>query len=1013
TYTNLNRFNSINIGIPDGFSVEHANLSFTNIKYKPHYSSNSSYDINKINVEPQNYKEPVISCKNGTMPYKIIANDNLTLHTLDAFPDSTNDGEGYWVWGNYYEPSGNYIHVEGSKTDNNGLSLGSRTLHCHDQRTDFPPEYCYINHTKTEYGNFSFNIVYFATSSQRWDFRGGFYDNSTSSYVFGWWGHQKTGAWYGCFSGLPSPSNFIGKWIRITIAFECRDGYSSNDGYMNLNSDTCKTYLYDYLTGNTYVSNTYSFTTNLPYLSFIKLMGQSGTYKHDVWIHDMKYAIPKTQDELNDFPTPYINIIANNPAYVNSKFNITINVEANEYNISQIIFWDNISKNKINLGNSDGNYNVTLNFTQKGYYNISVKAIDIKGNWRQVNISYLFIAKRACYIDVLNLKSAYYQNDLIKINISLRDINNNPLKNKLLNITLTNQTDNAINKTTLTTDNYGNAIFYFKTNFSHLGFYHINVSFYSNEYLNYSKLVSFEILPVERNVNSSDINLQVNNHPVKNNFIQINGTNNFTFNALDNSSWDLHIKLKLNFTTNIAYSEFLSYSFEFQATDDINYIIIKVANLTNYPANFTHFYFENLISQNYRISGNKFTILDLINETFYDKSDFQFSFRYFENSIKRTQITKAPRSDTNSIIFQEQLIANRTFSYWYIKNTNDINSIRVENIRTGETVSNFEVNESKYYFEMSCNENDMLIATIDYDPDWQISYNIIKNNGTYTLIQINYKADFNIQNVTIVLDLNGIGVYNENWTLNATQSIYSYKLEIPSINFTNAEQILYIEGYSTVPHTTFSNFENEENFEISDENYKEIKQYYKAYLRFSKYSQIWIVDDIDTNWELDGIHYDEKDIDLNSDNLFRCDGWGTSISTAYLRFKTNPISSWKRSQTNNYVEYTIICNLPCKNIEFTFYIQSEARILIKKINVDYIELVNLYRNDGKEYYRLIRINLQQGKNIIRIYFEKQEIGESAWYLLLGALAMIGFVITYYEIKSNKFEKLKFWKKKRR
>ncbi|MGQ4876219.1 MAG: hypothetical protein ACP6IY_19295, partial [Promethearchaeia archaeon] len=66
TYTNLNRFNSININIPDGFSVEHANLSLSNIKYKPYYVSNNSHNINKINAESQNYREPIITYKNST-----------------------------------------------------------------------------------------------------------------------------------------------------------------------------------------------------------------------------------------------------------------------------------------------------------------------------------------------------------------------------------------------------------------------------------------------------------------------------------------------------------------------------------------------------------------------------------------------------------------------------------------------------------------------------------------------------------------------------------------------------------------------------------------------------------------------------------------------------------------------------------------------------------------------------------------------------------------------------------
>ena len=96
----------------------------------------------------------------------------------------------------------------------------------------------------------------------------------------------------------------------------------------------------------------------------------------------------------------------------------------------------------------------------------------------------------------------------------------------------------------------------------------------------------------------------------------------------------------------------------------------------------------------------------------------------------------------------------------------------------------------------------------------------IINNGTYTRIQIDFSADLDVQNVNLVLNLLSNDVYNENWTLNGNQSEITYKLTIPDINFTTSTQTMYIEGFSTVPYCTFNSFINEDDFKISDEEWK-------------------------------------------------------------------------------------------------------------------------------------------------------------------------------------------------
>ncbi|MFX0132035.1 MAG: hypothetical protein ACFFDN_00185 [Candidatus Hodarchaeota archaeon] len=735
-----------------------------------------------------------------------------------------------------------------------------------------------------------------------------------------------------------------------------------------------------------------------------------GFYKLNFTFYDNYSNWEKWTLNFTLIPIISISTAYKNPCLINENNTISVYINT-EYSILNI-YYDNSTDFIHQYDNSSYpiygyEFNFSLSYSVETVYNISILVIGEYNDSFWCNITNLSFIQRTTMLDINNLYSSYYQDEQMNVTFVLKDLYNTPVPNKLLNYTIEAPNGTYIVNSSGTTNSYGNITYNlsFHTAFS-TGFYHLNVSFTGdNNYISVWKLQSFQVRPILRNVNSTDINLTVNNHPVLNNFIQVNWTNNFTLANNNTATFDMSISLKLNYTENITYSKYLDYSYTFSSSSDIISLTFDTANLTNYPINYTDYYYDDLVSTNHNEFNNTFQILDIVGDTFYNNDDFSILFTYIDTSqIDRIQLTEEPRTDSNNVQFREYLTANRTFSYWYFHNSLNITTISLNHNRTGATISNssFTHENNNYYFEKSCLSGDLFTTTTTYWIDWDsyVKYEILTQNGTYSEIEITYQGPFDMSNVTIVIDLNADNLYAENWSHNGVQNLNTFILEIPHINFTTSQQTITITGNSSIPYSTFDHFENEESYEFNEDNYDDDDNnvWYRGYLDFPYYSQAFIIKGRNTTWTLDGVHYSGDEYDITTTGYFECSGFGSGISSAYLRFKAHPIGDIGR-HVNYKHDYTVITYrintiLEIQNAEFEFYIENDEAYTIidilfegDEVDNDEYEQVKLMKLDEKDHYLLLNLDFGRGVNKIHIKYREDKLENNAGQLILVVIAL--------------------------
>lgn len=217
----------------------------------------------------------------------VVFNDNLSLHTINDFPDSTNDGAGTMTYTDYVEELPNeYIHVVASHTDDYGLSFDSRNLRTYDANTNFPCESCYINFDNMEYGNISHDLAYENIGTERFGY--GFYEDGTQAT----WNEVLVGNWnsgiWGQLSGIIPFSSNHDRWFRFVYSFDCRDGITDNSGWEGLNSDQHILRIYDYEADEWYTTTARDNNNDVDHLNSLHFTGSAGSYKHDNYYHDIK-----------------------------------------------------------------------------------------------------------------------------------------------------------------------------------------------------------------------------------------------------------------------------------------------------------------------------------------------------------------------------------------------------------------------------------------------------------------------------------------------------------------------------------------------------------------------------------------------------------------------------------------------------------------------------------------------------------------------------------------------------
>jgi len=540
------------------------------------------------------------------------------------------------------------------------------------------------------------------------------------------------------------------------------------------------------------------------------------------------------------------------------------------------------------------------------------------------------------------------------------------------------------------------------------------------------KMMSFEVLPIIIPiVNSSVLDLSVNGVGVINNTLTINQTeaNSFdlTIDHIGLLTFDLRIEnATLYYDYEYAYSEVVEFEFEFeQKSSPFTFVTFTQANMTNVPDTFTYYYFNGQQREDYvyDIHTDRIGITHLIGTTYVNLDSFDIELRYLNNARSRLQVTSAPRTDENSVVVSELFLADLDYKYWYFEGDLDLISVEsLEHLRTSTifVASDFNVEGINYQFDMDVKteENDLFYGEFNINPNFNVTHDVLINNGTYSEVQISYKADIILNNVTIVLDLSSDGLYMANWSLNGNQSTETYILEIPNIEFISTWQSFVIYGNSSIPEANFSYYQNEQLFTISESNYESINVYYRGYLEYDRYSESWIVP-AEEDWELDGVHYLDNYYGFQ-EGYFISEGFDSTITSSYLRMRTNPIASLVRVQGENYVEYTITMNVPAYEINLEYYIVSEDNLVINAIETptEFITQVELFDHDGVHYYQIVGFNLQAGVNVIRIEFSPRVIWDDMVLLLPIGIGLVGFVVIYYGIKNPEaLRKLQFWKKK--
>lgn len=790
---------------------------------------------------------------------------------------------------------------------------------------------------------------------------------------------------------------------NITIAWKSSDRYISHLE-INQTFNTQEHLIYNLtLTNNTVQTQTlFNVTT--------------GFYEFNLTFYDTydnweRWAINYTIIATTSISTNY-----KNPVFINENNTVSVYIES-EYSLFNI-YYDNSSEYITEYANSSYpmysyEFNFSLSYPTSRSYNISIKVYSEYNDTFWVNITNLCVIERTTIMDIFNLKSSYEQDDRINITIILKDLYNNPINAKNINYTIEAPNATIITNTSDTTDSAGEISIKINltTNYDP-GFYHLNCSFNgTTDYMSVWKMMSFEVKPIVYTItNCSEINLQVDGNAVVNNTYNYGGVdaNSFNFNVSHQGelTFDLsleNITLLYNKTNN--YSRLIDFEHTFDQDDGLfSYITFTGLNLTNIPDNFTYYYYNDKQTSDYTYNRTTDTLYcdNTIGDTYANLDEMSISLTYIENLESRTQLTTSPSTDDSSVRFRQQYLADMSYKYWYFTTALDIVDINYfYHNRTSTAITDFLIEDSatKYKFSMNSKTevNDFFIAKIDYNPNWDVSYTVNQYNGTFAELEIDYKADLYISNVDLKIDLSSDNIHMDNWSLNGTQPTDSKILTVPNIDFTPSEQTLTIDGNASVPYASFDDYVNEDGFMINLDEENDLNEWYNGYLEYSQYSHSFIIP-TDAEWTLDGLHYSGTTYTIDTSGYIECPGWDASISSSYIRFKVNPVNAIEREQNKNEVIYRIWMKHEAENINLQFTIETEERISIDNINLDYYKAKGLYSYDGIKYYQVYVTSLNSGLNIIRI---KYSINRANPILLLPfGLALIGFAVVYYVIKNR-------------
>ncbi|KKL55623.1 hypothetical protein LCGC14_2253560, partial [marine sediment metagenome] len=500
---------------------------------------------------------------------------------------------------------------------------------------------------------------------------------------------------------------------------------------------------------------------------------------------------------------------------------------------------------------------------------------------------------------------------------------------------------------------------------------------------------------------------------------------NFDLTALEKAQGVFTLNFTLNFT--VGQNEYYDL---YNSIDNSALLYILYIQTKNSIINKSYTY-DSSFSQNVSIdlnqiiqenSQDQFIEFEIVFYAAGNGSKLELDNLYLFNKLNKIQITENPSTDINSVEIQQKYITERNFKYWYFNKELDINSISLYHDRTGSIIDTFEKNDSKYYFIEDSQESDLFTATIDYNPGWDISIEVVEktqtyskikidykccidhqiliNNGTYSKIKIDYKADLAIQNVNLILNLKNESVYNENWTKNAVQSSSNFKLIIPDINFLDSLNSFNIEGNSSIPYASISSYESDQNLnQIAIDTVVD----FAGFINYSKYSQIYLLP-VERNWDSYNIYYGDQIYgpERINDNFieFSGSGFDPEINDSYLHFTMKPFVSVDWEFENNTITITINSTMDVDNAYFIYEFDPSGvhTLNLLQSNITINELSD--SGDSEGYLSFTTPRVLKGIIIIKI---KVNFATPLEMLIQSIIifAVCGvFIGVYYYLKSN-------------
>jgi len=651
--------------------------------------------------------------------------------------------------------------------------------------------------------------------------------------------------------------------------------------------------------------------------------------------------------------------------------------------------WNNLTGTNSTLGTGPGTYSYSVFSTGKKAFSVRIFVIDGYGFVQNVSLEGLVFDKHNATMDFLSLAKHYYQGDSVDGSTTIGETRN----------------WFAPNGTLIETSN---STIYTNTSFE-LGWYKLKVEFNSTTFLNLSRVMSFEVLPVPYGVNSTDVNMTVGLEPVINNEIQLTDPTSLDIQTADTVTFDLQVSIHANCTGTHAYLDLIDFEWTFNQSDSFYRFTMQEFTFIGIPTNFTHYYYNGEVSEAYSQVGTNVSITDPMT-TWTNGDQFEAKFAILQENFVRYQLTPDPTTDDPDVEFYTYAETNRSYSYYYW-DTQGANLTDIEIYHHASMVNTTPfVNASdRFYFVKQANSGDLFTIYEDIVPNWDLETTWIENNGTYTRIEFDYSADFAITNVSTTIDLGT--TLNENWTLSnpwvsVSQNNLSYSLTLGNLTFSEGVSTLIIEGYSSVPYAEIVTYSNSPNAIFLDRDFN-----LTAYLSYPRYSETYRVV-TDPDWEVYNLRYGSQTYGsqtiTNSIVEFDTIGLDPSVSSSYIEFSTQPFNNVSIEFVGNEIRIFIDSNF---NLTGTYFLYFWGESETHTISTDNETVSSLTDRGNDEYaipddYLFFLYDVTEGQQWIVIqirYVSPLEMLSTAIILFIVAGSLVA--IYYTQKRYNWFEKL--------